>query len=178
MVCSLMHISKELQKKVQKDYFFIKGQLDIDCNYFIQKIKQGVEEKENMSYRTNVKGKMTSWKFFNEDQNFLKILRKFINYIDDNYTFPPYSVKDSWGFINLPGEKTNFHNHHEAIFSGVIYLNDCEQPLLFNEINEKIDPKPGSFGLFSSWLYHGCNVNDTDNCKFGISFNMNEQFPW
>ena len=62
-----MYISKELNKKVERDYFFIKGQLDIDCNYFIEKIKQGVEEKGNMSYKTNLKGKMTSWNFFNNN---------------------------------------------------------------------------------------------------------------
>ena len=173
-----MRISKELEKRVQRDYFFIKGHIDIDCNYFIEKIKQGVEEKDNMNYKSNIKGKMTSWNFFNNDSNFIKHIIKFNKHIDKNYDLPAYTLKDSWGFINSPGEKTNFHSHHQAIYSGVIYLNDCQQPLLFKEIEQQINPEAGSFGIFSGWLNHGCDTNDTNNHKFGISFNMNEIYPW
>ena len=172
-----MQISKELNKKVLRDYFFIKGQLNIDCNYFIERIQKGVEEDENLSHRTNVKGKMTSWKYFNNDIHLVKQIIKFNKYLDQNYELPNYSLVDAWGFVNYPGEKTTFHAHN-SIYSGVIYLNECDQPLLFKEINQKVDPNPGSFALFSGWLQHGCDINDTDNPKFGISFNMEEQFPW
>lgn len=173
-----MYISKELNKKVERDYFFIKGQIDIDCDYFIEKIKQGVEEKQNMSYKTNVKGKMTSWNFFNNNLNFIKQLRKFITHIDKNYTLPAYTLIDSWGFINFSGEKTDYHTHSYSLFSGVIYLSDCQQPLIFKEIEQEVIPKQGAFCLFSSWLSHGCEINNTNNSKFGISFNMNEKPNW
>lgn len=173
-----MYISKELNKRIERDYFFIQGKINIDCNYFIKKIKQGVEEKENMSYRTNVKGKMTSFNYFNNNLNLIKELKKFIIYIDKNYSLPAYNLIDSWGFINSPGEKTDFHTHSGSLFSGVIYLNNCKQPLLFKEIDQKVIPKRGAFCLFSSWLSHGCEVNNTNNSKFGISFNMNENPNW
>ena len=173
-----MQILKEIEKRVQRDYFFVKGQIDIDCDYYIEKIKKGVEEKDNMNYRTNVKGKMTSWNFFNNDTNFIKHILKFNKHIDKNYNLPNYILKDSWGFINTPGEKTLFHSHYEAIYSGVIYLNDCDQPLLFNEIGQQIEPKPGAFGLFPGWLTHGNDTNDTEEVKFGISFNMCSNKVW
>jgi hypothetical protein len=173
-----MQISKELEKKVQRDYFFIKGQIDIDCNYFIEKIKEGVQSKENMNYRSGVIGKMTSWNFFNDDINFIKHIKRFNKHIDKNYNLPPYILSDSWGFINFPGEKTPFHTHFQAIYSGVIYLNDCNQPLLFKEIEQQVDPKAGSFCIFSPWLEHGCEINETEINKFGISFNMGERHPW
>ena len=47
-----------------------------------------------------------------------------------------------------------------------------------NEIKQKIVPEPGSFGIFSSWLTHGCDINDTNINKFGISFNMSESNRW
>ena len=178
MLINIMQITKELEKKVKRDYFFIKGQIDIDCNYFIEKIKKGVEEKTNMNYRTNINGKMTSWDFFNNDINFLKHIINFNRYLDKNYNLPKYILKSSWGFITLPGEKTYFHAHQEAIYSGVIYLNDCDQPLLFKEIEQQIDPKAGSFGIFSGWLTHGNYANITNNTKFGISFNMYSNNPW
>ena len=173
-----MEISKELDKRVLRNYFFIKGHIDIDCNYFIEKIKKGVEEQNNMNHRTNIKGKMTSWKFFNNDINFIKPLIKFNKHVDQNYDLPSYTLKDSWGFINSLGEKTDFHSHYEAIYSGVIYFNDCDQPLIFKEIGQQIDPKPGAFGIFSGWLTHGNDTNDTDIEKFGLSFNMCSKHPW
>ena len=145
-----MQISKELDKRVLRNYFFIKGHIDIDCNYFIEKIKKGVEEQNNMNHRTNIKGKMTSWKFFNNDINFIKPLIKFNKHVDQNYDLPSYTLKDSWGFINSLGEKTDFHSHYEAIYSGVI----------------------------SGWLTHGNDTNDTDIEKFGLSFNMCSKHPW
>tara|TARA_R100001440_G_C2470442_1_gene111569 strand:- start:28 stop:555 length:528 start_codon:yes stop_codon:yes gene_type:complete len=171
-----MQIFKELNKKVLRDYFFIKGQLNIDCNYFIEKIQKGVNQDDNMSNKTNVRGKMTSWEFFNNDINFVKQVIQFNKYLDQNYELPIYSLTDAWGFINYPGEKTTYHTH-DSVYSGVIYLNDCDQPLLFKEINQKVDPKAGSFALFSGWLQHGCDINDTETPKFGISFNCNGNLP-
>jgi hypothetical protein len=168
-----MRLIKEINRKVEREYVFVTGQLDIDVFYFIEKIKKGVDEKDNMSYQTNIQGKMTSYTYFNDDLKFIDIIRKFNKYMDSNFMLPQYDLKDSWGYILHPGEKTRFHEHN-SVYSGSIYLNDCEQPLYFPEIKQQVIPKPGVFCIFSGWLQHGCEINDTDNFKFGLSFNMNQ----
>ena len=68
-----MRINKIIKDKIKIEYLFIQGVLDIDSNYFINEINKGIKEKENENFKTNVRGLMTSWRYFNND-NFLKVL--------------------------------------------------------------------------------------------------------
>ena len=45
-----------------------------DKNYLIAKIEEGIKSNTNNNYITNVKGKMTDWKYFVNDQIFFKYL--------------------------------------------------------------------------------------------------------
>jgi len=173
-----MQIHKEIQKKVLKDYFFIKGKIEIDSEYFIKKIKEGCESNSNLNFRTNIKGLMTTFDYFNTDIEFQKILQKFIHYIDDNYSLHKYTLRESWGMEVRKNERTLFHSHSENLWVGVLYLNSSSQELIFDEINEKVKPEPGSFALFSPFLTHGCHRNQDNHSKFGISFNMTEIKDW
>ena len=71
-----MQIHKHIEKKIEREYFFIKGTIDIDSNYFINEIKKGFEEKSNNSYKTNVGGPMTSWIYFNDNKKFFYSFKK------------------------------------------------------------------------------------------------------
>ena len=53
-------VHKEIYTKVLKEVFYCEGQLDINVNYFIDKINQGIINSSN-NYKTHVKGLMTSW---------------------------------------------------------------------------------------------------------------------
>ena len=169
-----MIIYKDVNRKVAQEYFFIKGKVDIDAQYYIDKIKQSCESNDNLNNITNIKGSMTPWNFFCEDKKLLKILVSFCDLLDERYSMPPYTLQSSWGFELKPGQHTNFHSHTEAMWSGVIYLNKCDQPLEFPEIKEKIDPEEGSFGINTGFLTHGCKKNRDTISKFGIAFNMVE----
>ena len=167
-------INKHLEKKVMRDYFFIQGIIDIDANYFINKIEEGIKTPNNMSHKTNIKDEMTSWTYFNHDEQFGKIITHFINYVDNNISLPQYCLRDSWGLkVSLNG-KTVEHDHSANIWSGVLYLNDHEQVLEFTEINQTIKPNKGTFALFSASLKHKANTNTTNNIKYGISFNFSD----
>jgi len=172
-----MIINKDYNRKVEREYFYIEGNLEIDSNYFIDAMEKGFKDKTNMNYKTNVKGKMTSWHFFREDPMFGKILKKIINYVDENYNFVNYYLHDAWGFRTDPGENTVLHQHM-CLWSGVLYLNECNQPLNFPEIKQSLMPKKGNFALFSPWLNHGCNANQDSIPKYGISFNLREKKPY
>ncbi len=69
-----MKIYKHIERKILRDFTFIKGNIDSDQNYFIDQIEKGITEKDNQNFQTSVVGKMTDWKFFVRDQHFLNIL--------------------------------------------------------------------------------------------------------
>ena len=174
MLKNLMQISEHIRDKVSVDYFFIKGKIDLDADYFINKIKESCQSKDNMNYKTNIQSLMTPFQFFSKDPNFLQILKNFIELIDSNYDFVRYCVSDAWGFEVKQNEKTKYHAHARSIWSGVLYLNSSTQELKFPEINKSVKPERGVFALFSPFLMHGCEPNNDEISKFGISFNLDE----
>ena len=84
----------------------------------------------------------------------------------------------SWGNKMGFGSRTLSHDHLPSVVSGVIYLNDHNQKLIFKEIEEEVIPKKGSFALFSPILKHHCTRNYTNKIKYGISFNLNVPSPF
>ena len=173
-----MKIHKHLDKKVSVEYFFIKGQIEINSDYFIKKIQEGFKDRNNMSLKTNVNDEMTPFCYFNNDPEFLKITNKFIDYIDGEYNFSTYQLKDSWGFKIGYRRWTSEHDHGGNILSGIIYLNSHSQTLDFNQINEKVEPEKGSFALFSPFLKHKCEKSNSIEPKWGLSFNMAKVVDW
>jgi hypothetical protein len=178
MLNKIMIVQKFFNKKVEKEYFFIQGKIDINADYFINKIKSCWGTEQEKKYFTNVKGRMTSWDYFNEDKEFHKALSQLIYYIDSQIKLFPYKLAESWGLELRKNQYTAFHTHSGRYWSGVIYLNSSQQELSFPEIKQKIKPEPGVFGIFSSFLEHGCDFNEEDISKYAISFNMDEDRPW
>tara|TARA_Y100000114_G_scaffold124224_1_gene119939 strand:- start:54 stop:611 length:558 start_codon:yes stop_codon:yes gene_type:complete len=176
-----MIITKHIEGKVDKNYFYLEGVFeDINCNYFIKKIKDVTKTDNNENYKTHVKGKMTSWRFFYNDSKFLKLFRELVFYIDHNFDFPKYHLKDAWGYSIEKGEGSHFHHHNPHAWSGAIYLNDHDQALEFPDIRKSFKPKKGGFVLFSSGLTHGCLPHRSKKIKYGLSFNValdSEGFP-
>ena len=172
-----MKISEHITDKVSVDYFFITGKIDLNAEYFINKIKESCQSEDNMNYKTNIQSLMTPFKFFSQDQNFLNLLQNFIELIDNNYNFASYHVTDAWGFEVKKNENTKYHAHARSIWSGVLYLNSSTQELKFPEINKSVKPERGVFVLFSPFLMHGCEPNKEEISKFGISFNLEEALP-
>ena len=167
-----MIIHNHIEDKALSEYFFVEGLIDIDSKYFINEIKKGVEKEDNNNFKTNVRDKVTSYKYFNYDKKFINILEKFSNYIESRCKTNLYGLIDSWGYCVDTNNKTLFHDHKYCVWSGVIYLNSHSQYLKFPGINKKIKPEKGKFVLFSSFLKHGTERHDSKETKWGISFNM------
>lgn len=165
-------IDQHIEDECLTDYFFIEGTIDLNAEYFIEKIKLGFQENSNMAFKTNVRDLMTSYTYFNNDAEFSKILKNFITYIDDRMKLNKYILQDSWGYCVRTGNKTLFHTHKPSIWSGVFYLNDHPQTLDFPQIKKKIKPAKGKFALFSSFLEHGCKKHKSKETKWGVSFNL------
>lgn len=167
-----MNFDKKIIGEIKQPYFFFKGKFDtIDSKYFIKKIDAGCALKDNNSFQTNVIGGMTSWNYFNDDIEFLKLIWQIFDVVDKDIDTFKYVLRDSWGLRNGLSHYTREHGHNGNFFSGVIYLNKHSQVMKFPEINEEIKPEPGSFAFFSSFLRHGCTRHRTDSVKYGMSFN-------
>ena len=162
----------EIVSQVKQDYFFLKTNVKIDSQYFIDKIEIGINESDNKNHETNISGGMTGWKYFNKDKYFLKIITPFIEYsLKKNYIIPPISFQDCWGFKQKFLDSTTKHVH-PSYFSGVLYLNDHEQFLEFEEIDQKVDCLEGNLCFFSSFLKHGTSPNLSEKTRYGLSFNF------
>tara|TARA_R100001460_G_scaffold58413_2_gene98230 strand:+ start:252 stop:812 length:561 start_codon:yes stop_codon:yes gene_type:complete len=169
-------IDHHIEDECLTDYFFIEGVIDINSEYFIEKIKRGFQEDNNMAFKTNIRDLMTSYNYFNNDDEFSKILKHFIKYIDERIKLNTYTLQDSWGYCVRTGNKTQVHTHKPSIWSGVLYLNDHSQLLNFPDIKRKVKPEKGKFALFSSFLNHGCKKHKSKETKWGISFNLSSTF--
>ena len=167
-----MKIDKEIISKVEREYFFISGILDIDAKYFKKRIDEGVQHS-TYNYRTNVQGMMTDFFYFNKDKNFKTVLLQILDYLDQlNFPLKACKLDHSWGIIEKFGDYTQRHDHIPAYFSGNLYLNDHHQKLYFPEIKQEITPKKGRFVIFSSFLLHHTKRNLRDTAKYAIAFNF------
>ena len=78
-----MEVDKVIKSKIETDYFFVRGQLkDIDTGYFINRIEEGVEAKDNLNFKTNVVGKHTSFTYFCADKEFLKLDTQKLDFLE------------------------------------------------------------------------------------------------
>ena len=171
-----MEIQKEIKSKIERDYFFIEGMLDLDAKYFINKIEEGIKDSP-LSYKTNVKGQHTSWTFFLNDEKFQIILLKLIDCIEElKLVSHKFRIKDAWGLKEGFGEHTQKHDHLPALISGIIYLNNHSQKLYLPDIKTEIIPQCGKFILFSSFLNHYTKRNIINENKYAISFNFQYEF--
>ena len=170
-----MKIDKEIQGNIKVPYTFLKGTLDINAKYFMSKIDEGISEKT--SHKTNVMSAMTSWTHFLNDVEFLKILMPILDKIDTlsaSHTIS-YFLGNAWGIRQTFADYTVRHAHDPSFLSGVIYLNNSDQHLIFPEIGEEVIPKKGSFAVFSSFLKHSAKRNKTFKSKYGLSFNLSQK---
>tara|TARA_R100001126_G_scaffold64612_1_gene36942 strand:+ start:520 stop:1032 length:513 start_codon:yes stop_codon:yes gene_type:complete len=137
-------------------------------DYFIPSIEEGIKKEDNNSYWTNVKGGMTSWKYFNEDKTFLKLLAESLSSLDLNLS--NQELREAWGFKLNTGESTEQHNHMNH-WSGIFYLNDTDTTVEFPEIRKSIKCVKNKFVFFTGILQHGTKPL-VKGPKYGIAFNL------
>jgi len=173
-------LSKYIEKEVLVPSFLIELTLNVTSvkDDLIKTIEKGILENSNMNYKTNVKGQMTHWKYFNSNQSFLSVLDQGFLEIEKNMKLKEGHIFDAWGIKIFDRGYTVYHNHSEALYSGILYLNDSEQVIHFPRLNIEINPKEGSFLFFSSHLIHGTKNYNFKNIKYAIPFNFKEKKTW
>lgn len=166
-----MIIQTHFDYKIPKQILFLECMIE-DCqsDYFIPLIEKGVKDESNCNYWTNVKGQMTSFRYFNEDEIFKKLLIKSVR--DLNLHFNNLELEEAWGIKMSEGEYTQEHNHNTA-FSGIFYLNDHDTEIEFPEINKSVQCRKGKFLFFTGSLFHKTKPLGP-GVKYAIPFNIQD----
>ena len=137
-----MNLTKIIQKQILRDYLFMTGFVDIDSQYFIEKIESQIQGDDNLNGKTNVKGGMTNWSYFAKDEKFWTPFFPIQDYLEENNCLKSnYLINEIWGVCEPKGAYTRIHNHAPALFGGVIYLNSSNQKLFFPDIKQEIKPE-------------------------------------
>tara|TARA_R100000742_G_C4238068_1_gene58294 strand:+ start:76 stop:603 length:528 start_codon:yes stop_codon:yes gene_type:complete len=171
-----MKIEKEIRSKIERDFFFIEGTLDIDNQYFINEIDKGLKKEDNQSYKTNVIGGHTAWNYFFHDKPFLVQLATIVDYIDENHlSSNRFQLQDAWGIREGFGDYTKPHTHLPSFASATIYLTNHTQKLYFPQIKKEVIPQCGKFVLFSSFLTHYTQRNKQEEYKYALVFNLSHK---
>jgi hypothetical protein len=163
--------------KVEKWLFLIEYQLK-NLN-FVDILKKEIKNKVgSMDYKTNVKGKMTNFTEFVNNEILINILKECTK-VTNVLNLPPKSVlKDAWGNILKKGDSVQPHTHDGHTVSGILYLTENGPGTYFKEFNKTIDEKIGKIVLFNGDALHSVPVYNGNEDRYTIAFNFEEMTPW
>ena len=173
-----MEVIKIIDKPIEQRTFFYEFQIENeDTDYFIKKIEDNIDKE--ISGRTNVKGFMTSYKLFINDDLLKKILHPVVDKVDavKNFGTGRMRLFDAWGIKLLIGQHTQAHTHRGSYLSGIWYLNDCDNPLIFPQLNLNIKPKKNRILFWDPVLRHYTPMVE-DKTKYALVFNFEEAKAW
>ena len=103
-----------------------------------------------------------------------------------------FKITTSWFTRSKPNQESNYHNHNNCMFSGVLYLAANEnsgginflnfenhrfllpakQYNVFNGKNHTFDAKPGRILFFPSELHHKILKNKSSEDRYSLAFNF------
>ena len=128
--------------------------------------------------------------------DFAQELSYHVNVYCSNVEFPGkrFMIESSWFSKFDRGNYAHLHNHGSTDISGVYYVKvpdgssniffetpnrHLETCSVFAEISkrEELKANVGMLVLFPGWLQHGVRVNDTDDPRVSMSFNINFSEP-
>jgi hypothetical protein len=162
--------------KIEKWVFLIEYQLK-NLN-FVDILKKEIKNKVgSMNYKTNVKGEMTDFTEFVNNEILINILRECME-VTNVLSLPKSVLKDAWGNILKKGDNVQQHTHHGYTISGVLYLTEKGPGTYFPEFNKTIDEKIGKVVLFSGDALHSVPVYRGDEDRYTIAFNFKEIPTW
>jgi len=146
------------------------------------KIKSNIDD--TVSYQTNVKGRMTHWDAFKQDDDFKKLISQFFKKCSYYDIFHGSKSKDglfhffinnAWGNILKKGEKVNRHHHLGVDYASVLYF-DNYSPLYTDA--GKIETERGLIVTIPSFLFHWVEPLDKDIERYTIAWNWSFTKKW
>ena len=143
---------------------------------FMLDIKNNLDP--NMSNYTNVKGGMTKWDHFLNNDNFKGFLAYLINTHQTTspdlfkYYLEKHTIEEAWGNEIKEKDSVEYHVHHS--WNGILYLTEgCD--LILPELNMTITPRPGDYYIFPPEILHGFDKSNIKENRYSIVFNIVEK---
>lgn len=118
---------------------------------------------------------MTDWDLYSSQEHVKTMVDWVQRIIDDQFDPPEHDFKtvETWAVTYKEGEDIEWHNHGISCYSFVYYVNVPEgsSPLLFQNPEGIIDPKPGKVVIFESRMKHKVPPNKC-NGRCAVSGNI------
>jgi hypothetical protein len=129
----------------------------------------------NMDNYTNVKGGMTDWRHFVDNNLFKNFFTFLIN--KHQLTHPEIFayflekslIIDAWGNEIKKGDSVNYHDHRH--YHAILYLTDGAD-LILPELNISITPRAGDYYVFPPMVVHGFDKHKDDFTRYSLVCNF------
>jgi len=169
-----------IETEIKKRAFLFECILNnIDTKKYIKKIEEGISQFDNMNYKTNAVGHMTSWTYFTNDKQLNQALSVCIDHFDMDRYLGKSRLRDAWGMKMVEHSYTMPHDHGDAPMSGVLYLNTVKGCYLeLPDFKRKIAIEKNKIVLFSGNAIHSTKRIIGDKVKYAISFNFQGIKDW
>lgn len=173
--------------------------LDIDTTKILKELKESFETS-GYKYLTDGDPNVSLVglnKSILEDKKFknIKIVieKEFKKYVEDVLRYEnKFKITTSWITKSEPNQESNYHNHNNCMFSGVLYLKANENSggidflnfennrfllkakdyNVFNGRNYTLDAKEGRILFFPSEVYHKILKNRSLEDRYSLAFNF------
>lgn len=153
--------------------------------------KQKYLNVENISQASEIKDILKNKEFYFLKKlimiEFNKFKKEYLKYENN------FKITTSWVTKTLPNQTSNYHNHKNCMFSGVLYIQTDENSGAINFINfnnnssfqlnrkeynqynatdYSILPKNGLLIFFPSEMHHKILKNNSSNIRYSLAFNF------
>jgi hypothetical protein len=142
-------------------------------NYFMIETRRNIDPK--MENYTNVKGGMTDWCHFVEDEKFTNFMVHIINKYQTTHEhifkhfFERQNISNAWGNEIKKGDSLDYHTH--SCVHGILYLTEgCD--LILPELNIRITPQPGDYYILPAEIIHGFEKSTDEENRYSLIFNI------
>lgn len=145
---------------------------------FVDILKKEIDKKVGQfDFKTNVKGRMTSFQEFVNNQVLAKLLQEALP-VSNVLSIKNSKLREAWGNILKKGGSVTEHTHEPAIISGVLYLTEGGPGTRFPEFNKTVEEKIGKIVFFSGMASHFVFPSKLNKDRYTIAFNFQEMKPW
>ena len=174
-------------------------QTNINCENILKTINENTSvsgipnqiTKKNLTLVSNNKKVLDQNKYKNLKK---EVMKEFYHYAHDvlNYKNNKFKMTTSWFTKSDAGQQSNYHNHSNCMFSGVLYLKinnnsgginfitfeDSRFLLIatkYDTLNARdftIQPQTGTIIFFPSEVFHGILQNESNQERISLAFNF------
>ena len=148
---------------------------DFNPKPLIEKIKANVNKE--LSYKTNVRNKMTDWQCFSKDPTMSSIFAN-MSYLVGILLLPDLQLASCWGTWSSKYVETFQHKHSPSDISGILYLTEGGPGTYFPEFNINAEEKIGKLVFFHGDTLHKVEKSKIKKDRFLISFNFEKIKFW